>query len=88
LVEAHLLEGRSVSELAAAYGGHRSWIYKLLAGHKAGGLCPTRCGRPTSRIGPSPDVAARSLQAYGARSKAGDQAPRRRSRHLPAGVLP
>ena len=29
LVEAHVLEGRSVSELAAAHGVHRSWIYKL-----------------------------------------------------------
>ena len=37
LVEAHLLEGRSVSELAAAHGVHRSWIYKLLARYKAGG---------------------------------------------------
>ena len=31
LVEAHLVEGRSVAELAAAHGVHRSWIYKLLA---------------------------------------------------------
>ncbi len=37
LVEAHLLEGRSVNELAAAHGVHRSWIYKLLARCKAGG---------------------------------------------------
>lgn len=37
LVEAHVLEGRSVSELAAAHGVHRSWIYKLLARYKAGG---------------------------------------------------
>jgi transposase InsO family protein len=38
LVEAHVLEGRSVSELAAAHGVHRSWIYKLLARYRAGGL--------------------------------------------------
>jgi transposase len=31
LVEAHLLEGRSVTELAATHNVHRSWIYKLLA---------------------------------------------------------
>jgi transposase InsO family protein len=31
LVEAHLREGRSVAELAATHGVHRSWIYKLLA---------------------------------------------------------
>lgn len=37
LVEAHVVEGRSVSELAAAHGIHRSWIYKLLARYRAGG---------------------------------------------------
>jgi transposase InsO family protein len=31
LVEAHLVEGRSVAELAATHGVHRSWIYKLVA---------------------------------------------------------
>jgi transposase InsO family protein len=38
LVEAHVLEGRAVSELAAAHGVHRSWIYKLLARYREGGL--------------------------------------------------
>lgn len=38
LVEAHLVECRSVSELAAAHGVHRSWIYKLLARHREGRL--------------------------------------------------
>jgi len=37
LVEAHLVEGRSVRELAAAHGVHRSWIYKLLARYREGG---------------------------------------------------
>ncbi len=37
LVEAHVLEGRSVGELAAAHGVHRSWIYKLLGRYRAGG---------------------------------------------------
>jgi transposase InsO family protein len=37
LIEAHVLEGRSVSELAAAHGVHRSWIYKLLARYREGG---------------------------------------------------
>jgi transposase len=37
LVEAHLVEGRSVSELASAHGVHRSWIYKLLARYREGG---------------------------------------------------
>ena len=38
LVEAHVLEGRSVTELADAHGVHRSWIYKLLARYRKGGL--------------------------------------------------
>jgi transposase InsO family protein len=37
LVEAHLREGRSVAELAASHGVHRSWIYKLLARYRAEG---------------------------------------------------
>jgi transposase InsO family protein len=48
LVEAHLREGRSVAELAAAHGVHRSWIYKLLAryrDHGDEGLSP-RSRRP------------------------------------------
>lgn len=48
LVEAHLREGRPVSELAAAHNVHRSWIYKLLARYQAegeAGLLP-RSRRP------------------------------------------
>ena len=37
LVEAHVEEGRSVSELSAMHGVHRSWIYELLARYRAGG---------------------------------------------------
>jgi len=37
LVEAHLREGRSVAELAAAHGVHRSWLYKILARYRAQG---------------------------------------------------
>jgi transposase InsO family protein len=37
LVEAHVLEGRRVSELATAHGVHRSWIYKLIARYRDGG---------------------------------------------------
>jgi transposase InsO family protein len=50
LVEAHVLEGRSVAELAAAHGVHRSWIYKLLARYRAGGLdaLQPRSRRPRS----------------------------------------
>ena len=48
LVEAHLHEGRSVAELAAEHGVHRSWIYKLLARYREegeAGLVP-RSKRP------------------------------------------
>lgn len=50
LVEAHVLEGRSVSELAAAHGVHRSWIYKLLGRYRKGGLqaLEPRSRRPRS----------------------------------------
>ncbi len=50
LVEAHLSEGRSVAELAAAHGVHRSWIYKLLARYREGGLeaLEPRSRRPRS----------------------------------------
>jgi len=50
LVEAHLREGRSVAELAATHGLHRSWVYKLLARYRAegdAGLLP-RSRRPRS----------------------------------------
>jgi transposase InsO family protein len=50
LVEAHVLEGRPVSELAAAHGVHRSWIYKLLARYRQGGYeaLEPRSRRPKS----------------------------------------
>jgi transposase InsO family protein len=50
LVEAHVLEGRPVGELAAAHGVHRSWIYKLLARYRDGGLeaLEPRSRRPRS----------------------------------------
>jgi transposase InsO family protein len=50
LVEAHLREGRSVAELAAAHGVHRSWLYKLLDRYKQGGLeaLEPRSRRPRS----------------------------------------
>jgi transposase InsO family protein len=37
LVQAHLVEGVPVAELAAAHGVHRSWIYKMLARYRAEG---------------------------------------------------
>src|SRR5271165_2603300 len=50
LVEAHVLEGRPVGELAAAHGVHRSWIYKLLARYREGGYeaLEPRSRRPRS----------------------------------------
>jgi len=59
LVEAHLREGRSVAELAATHGVHRSWLYKLLRRHRAdpeAGLVP-RSRRPRR----SPGAMAPSL---------------------------
>jgi transposase len=44
-MEMHVVEGRSVSELAAARGVHRSWICKLLARYKAGGYAAPDPGR-------------------------------------------
>jgi transposase InsO family protein len=57
LVEAHLLEGRPVSELAAAHGVHRSWIYKLLARYREGGYAALepRSRRPRSCPHQTPD---------------------------------
>ncbi|MEX0949012.1 MAG: IS481 family transposase [Acidimicrobiia bacterium] len=58
LVEAHLVEGRSVAELAAAHGVHRSWIYKLLARyreHGDAGLSP-RSRRPRTSPTAVPDA--------------------------------
>jgi transposase InsO family protein len=46
LVEAHLLEGRPVAELAASHGVHRSWIYKLIGRYRAEGEAAFR---PRSR---------------------------------------
>lgn len=60
LVEAHLREGRSVAELAATHGVHRSWLYKLLARHRTdpeAGLVP-RSRRPRR----SPAAMARTLE--------------------------
>ena len=37
LIETHLRTGRSIAELAAAHGLHRSWLYKLLARYRREG---------------------------------------------------
>jgi len=59
LVEAHVLEGRPVGELAAAHGVHRSWLYKLLARYRDGGYeaLEPRSRRPRScKHGTPPEV--------------------------------
>jgi len=65
LVEAHLREGRSISELARQHGVHRSWLYKLLARYRRegeAGLLP-RSRRPhRSPSTLAPEVAAAILQ--------------------------
>ena len=65
LVEAHVLEGRSVSELAAAHGVHRSWIYKLLARYRAGGYgaLERRSRAPRSSPDRTPAEVARAIVA-------------------------
>ena len=65
LVEAHLREGRSVAELAAAHGVHRSWLYKLLARHRAegeAGLVP-RSRRPRRSPLAMPETLAEEIVA-------------------------
>ena len=65
LVEAHVREGRSVSELAAAHGVHRSWIYKLLARYREGGLdaVKARSRRPRSCKHQTPGEIAQAIVA-------------------------
>jgi transposase InsO family protein len=65
LVEAHVLEGRPVSELAAAHGVHRSWIYKLIARYRDGGYeaLEPRSRRPRScKHGTTPEIVERIVQ--------------------------
>jgi transposase InsO family protein len=65
LVEAHVVEGRSVSELAAAHGVHRSWIYKLLARYRAGGYgaLERRSRAPRSSPSRTPDEVVKAIIA-------------------------
>jgi transposase InsO family protein len=65
LVEAHVLEGRSVSELAAAHGVHRSWIYKLLARYREGGIeaLAPRSRRPRSCTHATPEAVVQEIVA-------------------------
>jgi transposase InsO family protein len=62
LVEAHLVEGRSVSELAAAHGVHRSWAYKLLARYREGGYeALERSRAPRSSPNRTPEEVVRAI---------------------------
>jgi transposase InsO family protein len=63
LVEAHVLEGRSVSELAAGHGVHRSWIYKLLGRYRAGGFeaIEPRSRRPRSCRHETPPATVKAI---------------------------
>jgi transposase InsO family protein len=60
-----MLEGRPVSELAAAHGVHRSWIYKLLARYRAGGYgaLEWRSRAPRSSPNRTPDEVAEAIVA-------------------------
>jgi len=63
LVEAHLVEGRSVSELAVTHGVHRSWIYKLLARYREGGYeaLEPRSKAPRSSPNATPEEVVREV---------------------------
>lgn len=65
LVEAHVLGGRPVGELAAAHGVHRSWIYKLLARYREGGYeaLEPRSRRPKSCRHATPEDLVRAIVA-------------------------
>ncbi len=80
LVEAHLVEGRTVSELAAAHGVHRSWIYKLLARYREGGY---EALQPRSRAPRrSPNATPEELVRCGAQTIA--HHPARQSEQVPS----
>jgi len=72
LVEAHVVEGRSVSELAAAHGVHRSWIYKLLARYRAGGYgaLERRSRAPRNSPSRTPDELVKAIVALRERLQA------------------
>ena len=62
LIEAHLREGRPISELARVHGVHRSWLYKLLARYRRegeAGLAPRsrRPHRSPAAMGPELEAA-------------------------------
>lgn len=76
LVEAHLTEGVSVAALAATHGVSKSWLYKLLARYKAGGLDaleprsrrPHSCSHQTSQ-----EIQQRVLELREELTKAGHE---------------
>src|ERR1017187_6080026 len=74
VVDAVLLEGRSVREVAAAHGISKTWIYELIARYRSGGYgaLEPRSRRPRSCLhGTSPEMVQaivelrRQLQAEG-----------------------
>src|SRR2546425_10480179 len=67
LVEAHLREGRPISELARSHGVHRSWLYKLLRRYRRegeAGLVP-RSRRPHRSPAAIPLAGAREVLPVG-----------------------
>src|SRR5713226_9670909 len=77
LVEAVVLEGRSITELARSHGVSRFWIYKLLARYREGGYpaLEPRSRRPHSyphQVGP--EVQAAIVQLRQELIEAGDDA--------------
>jgi transposase len=74
VVDAVVLEGRSASEVAAAHGISRSWIYELIRRYRTGGyeaLGP-RCQRPRSCPHQTPaEIVSRIVQLRGELKAAG-----------------
>src|SRR6266567_2816156 len=86
LVEAVVVEGRSITELARSHGVSRFWIYKLLARYREGGYqaLEPRSRRPRSCSHQAPpEVAAHIVRLRRELTEAGfDAGPQTILHHL------
>src|SRR5690242_4995982 len=90
LVEAVVVEGRSITELARSHGVSRFWVYKLLARYREGGYpaLEPRSRRPRScSHRATPEVEAEVVRLRRELSEAGfDAGPQTILHHLQAGI--
>ena len=90
LVEAVVVEGRSITELARGHGVSRFWIYKLLARYREGGYpaLEPRSRRPRScSHQAAPEVVAEVVRLRQELTAAGfDAGPQTILHHLQAGL--